>query len=117
MVATIGRNRSTVPTRKSMRYTIRSPSETRKILAYLGNAVPNPAGAKVRAPSGDGLTGLMLCPPFFKHLGNHLVQRRILHAHVDNGVPVEDGGKRFGDAPAVHFELGDRPLPAGYLAV
>src|SRR5947209_10475216 len=108
MVVTIGRKRRTVPRRKSPRYVSRSMSEMRRILTYLryrARATGSRAGAS---------TGLMVVPSpvqrlaFLEHAGNSLIERRILHAHVQHGVLVQNNGQQLGHPAALDAQLHDR---------
>src|SRR5947209_2681232 len=97
---------------------MRSMSETRKMLKYFRTACGTgpAAGRGAGSPSAGRMGDLRCRPALFEDLGDHLVQRRVLHADVDDRVAVEDGGQRVGHARAVHLQVGRRPRD-GDLAV
>src|SRR3954447_2964730 len=96
MVVSIGRKRSTVPSRKSPRYVIRSTSEARKILKYLRKVAPGPGPGVPRPGSADGHTGrvegastsarvsggVMAGAGLLEDAGDDLFERGILHSDV-----------------------------------
>ena len=51
---------------------------------------------------------------FLEDAGDHLIQRRILHAHVHHGVAIENRGQHLGTRAAIDLQFGDRPV-AGVL--
>src|SRR6516165_10002137 len=105
MVVTIGRKRRIVPSRKSARYVIRSMSDTRKMFQYLRAARRervswsewSAGGGLMRSPfstTGTGypastgfMVGLMTGVPLFENACNQMVERRVLHADVDDRIP------------------------------
>src|SRR5579871_5246525 len=91
---------------------MRSMSEMRRMLTYLRSD----RTTRAAGPSGDGMARLMLGPALLETLGDDMVQRRILHAHVQERVAIQNGGEHLRDAPALHLEVGDRPFAARHLA-
>src|SRR5215472_7085375 len=92
-------------------------SETRKMFAYLRTAQP---GARAGGPcpgAASASNGFMAYPALLEDARDHLVERRVLDAHVDDGVAIEDLAEHLGDPGAVHLQVDDRPLPVGDLAV
>src|SRR5262245_50307936 len=83
---------------------MRSISETRMILRYL------------RMARAMRLMAFMARMALLEDPGDHLIERRILNAHVDHGVVVENGVQGLRDAGSLHAQLGDRPLATGNLA-
>src|SRR6266852_2692805 len=126
IVVTMGMKRRMVARKKSPRYVIRSISATRRILVYLRNprtAEIRNAKSEIRiwdlgfgisalGVSNSGSTGFvlgfMVNTSFLKDTCNHLVQRRILDAHVDDGVAVEDRAQDLGDARPLDLEVDNR---------
>src|SRR6266542_2670517 len=85
------------------------------MLKYLRNGRAGGSGS-ARA-SGGLVAGLMPGTPLLEDTGDHLIERRILNRHVEDGVTVEDGAEDFRDARAVHLEARYRPLASRDLAV
>src|SRR5438105_3766563 len=98
-LVTSGKKRKMVLTMKSARYTRRSTREMRRIFQYflsgLAGAGSVSAGMAT-ALSNELRVGFMLGTPLLEHAGNHLVQRRVLHAHVHHGVAIQDHGQHLG---------------------
>src|SRR5438132_14304112 len=100
----MGRNRKTVPRRKSPRYVNRSISEMRKMLKYFRTPWSSPKGCRSSAstaPSDRLMAGLLVRAALLENAGNDLVERRVLHAHVHNGVAVEYRAEQFRHSRAV----------------
>src|SRR5262245_25213248 len=107
---------------------MRSMSEVPKMRQYLRRArsaerrAPGALRSALRAPRSAlraslGMTiGLMAGMSLFEHAGDHLIQGRIMDAHVDHGVLIKDDAKRFGHPAALHPESDCRPFPVGDLA-
>src|SRR5438552_411215 len=113
---------------------MRSIKEMRKILLYFWNAVSSrprglgpDQGGPIACPSRlaaldsafrslGGKAGLMVGMGLLENAGNHLIQRRILDAHVHERVPLQDGSQHLGHASAVDLEAGDRAFAVGDLA-
>src|SRR5438270_99410 len=93
---------------------MRSTSEMRRIFPYFLNPASTPgAGGNEMSNARD----MVLQPGLaFEDVSDDLVQRRVLHAHVDNGVLIENGGEHVGDARAIDLQVRDRPLAVGNLA-
>src|ERR1017187_891138 len=131
MVVIIGRNRSNGPSRKSPRYVIRSVSEARKIAQYFARRGPPARGAgatrrrseaapvatKGGKPSAARASGgVMSVLGLLEDAGNDLLQRRLFHAQVGHGMPVENRGQYTRHPAARHLDVGPRPLPAHHLS-
>src|SRR5438876_1096204 len=104
--------------------------EMRTILAYLrkdeGRRTKDKRNALLCCTAFDILYSLFVLRPssfvlrprgvgLLEDAGDDLVERRVLHAHVNHGVVVEDGGEHLGDPAAVHLQIDDRPAVAGDL--
>src|ERR671916_2217685 len=130
MVVSIGRKRSTVPSRKSPRYVIRSTSEARKILKYLRKVAPWPGSGVARPVPADGLTGrvegastsardsggVMAGAGLLEDAGDDLFERRVLDPDVDDLILVEDRPQDLGHPRALHLQVDLRALGPGHLA-
>src|SRR4051812_11764873 len=118
MVVIIGRNRRSVPSRKSPRYAIRSTSEARQILVYLRTAATGPRGERkgpacasgrgrrgvgVGAASASG--GVMGLATLLEDARDHLFERRLLHADVGHGVAVQDHSQDLGHPRALDLQV------------
>src|SRR5205807_10415077 len=102
-------------------------SDTRKILPYLRmpRSKREPAAGAWRASticklsgswtarSAGLLIGVMAGAGLLENAGDDLVQRRILNAHVDDRVAIEDGAEHLAHAGALHLEIDHRPFAAG----
>src|SRR5579871_566223 len=126
MVVTMGRKRRIVARKKSPRYVIRSISETRMILVYLRSprmrkepgeprSARTPSSGRSTNSVGVGnagsagvVSGFMVDTSFLKDAGNHLIKRRILDAHIDDRVTIEDRAQHFGDPGAIDLEIDGR---------
>src|SRR5439155_15995252 len=95
---------------------IRSMRETRRILLYLRKARTNVARDGRRSASAGGVISFMMGTCFLKDAGDDLVQRRILNAHIDHGVAVENHAENLGDARPLDLEINDRPGAAADFA-
>src|SRR5438034_1159970 len=93
---------------------MRSTSEMRRIFRYLRRPARTPgAGGNEMSNARD----MALQPRLaFEHVGDDLVQRRVLYAHVDDGVLIEDGGEHVGDSRAINLQVRNRPLAVSDLA-
>src|SRR5437870_2971946 len=95
---------------------MRSISETRKMLKYLRN-IPGRGGG----PSGESsasmddiaeLRWLCLDGPVdvdlagLEDLGDHAFQWRVLHAQIDDGKPIENGGQHPGHLGTFQLQFG-----------
>src|SRR4051812_8363432 len=89
IVVIIGKKRRSVPRKKSPRYVMRSMSETRRIFVYLRSV------HRTRPASVCVMVGLVASASLLEDMGDHLVQRRILNAHVHDGVAVEDDAQHL----------------------
>src|SRR5947207_1072055 len=118
MVVTIGRKRRNVDRKKSPRYVIRSMREMRTMRLYLRRPSRGrrAGGARMGPPSAVGSNGLMLGVSLLEDAGDDLVERRVLHAHVEYRIALQDGAQDLGDPAAVHLEIDDRPTVADDLA-
>src|SRR5208282_3868926 len=91
-------------------------------LPGLRSSLAAPSGASVvpaRASrsESDGLVAKRMARgALLKDAGYHLLERRILHAHVEHGVVVEDRFKHRAHARPLDLQISDRALPAGDLA-
>src|SRR4051812_8071483 len=75
------------------------------------------AGVRARAPLSGGLmVGLMPRAALLEDTGDHLIERRILNGHVEDGVTVENGAEHLRDARPLHLEAGHRSFAARHLA-
>src|SRR5947209_19169048 len=81
-------------------------------------SAPSRSGGEVRAsaPSERLIAHLLPDVACLENAGNHLVERRILDAHVHDGVPVEDGAEQLRHACPIHLELGEGPLGSDQFA-
>src|SRR5580704_12428173 len=86
----------------------------RRIFQYFFSGA---AGASATAPSDMLNARFMLGACLFKHLGNDSVKRRILHAHVDDRVTVQNLRQHVGDLGAIDLDVYSRPHTADNLAV
>src|SRR5262245_48242666 len=92
---------------------MRSMSDTRKMLKYLRTVCSGPMGGRsASSPLSGGMSDLRGASTLLEDLGDHLVERRILHADVDHRVAIENGRERVGDASAIHLQVGRRPRHA-----
>src|SRR5579871_1280301 len=103
---------------------MRSMSETRKIFTYLRRGAGRGArGEGITATDESGSSGiglypsplvprpaLLFRPSLFEDAGNHLIQRRVLHAHVQHGVAIQDRPEDVGHPAARDFQVGRRPF-------
>src|SRR4051812_28976508 len=101
-----------VPSRKSRRYVMRSDSETRKILEYFLTiaARPGDGGAGSTSPAIKGALavrrgcvarvsgGVMTDTGLLEHLGDHLFERRVFHAHIGQRVTIKNRAQELGHA-------------------
>src|SRR5947207_1408060 len=100
MVVTIGRKRSRVLNRNSPRYAKRSISDTRKMRKYLRVAFVRSITLRTLKDAGD-----------------HLLERRVLHAHVEQLVPVDNLTQRGGHFRAFDAQFGNGAFALGDGAV
>src|SRR5437899_1576789 len=96
---------------------MRSTSEMRKILRYFRRLAsagrePPDGGTKagdLRPPlaemPGESDTLFMASAALFENAGDHLVQGRVLHAHVHDRVLVENQSEHLGNPAAIHFQI------------
>src|SRR5438105_10756233 len=100
--------------KKSPRYVMRSISEVRRMFQYFrtrcerkdeGGRMKDESDRFILPPSSFILLLFPFMPglPLFKDTGDHLIQRRVLHAHVHHGVTVENRRQRFCDAVAIYL--------------
>src|SRR4051794_18438 len=68
-------------------------------------------------PSPLFIPSFVILASLLEDARDHLVQRRVLHAHIHHGVAVEDRAEGLGDAAAVDAQVGHRPFALGHLAV
>src|SRR5947209_7995587 len=104
-------------------------SETRKILPYLRNPFSRrdpPAGRLLAAPSGNSsgalnaisagwVIGFMTSAGLLENAGDDLVERRILDAHVDDRMAIENDTQDLAHPRALHLQVHNRPFAAGDL--
>src|SRR5438874_6530833 len=105
---------------------MRSMSDTRRMFQYFltpekGDAArfdPARSNASKRAasPFSGDMLHLRCDPALLENAGDDLIERRVLHAHVNNGVTIKDDAEHLGDTRAVHLQIGGRPFPAGHFA-
>src|SRR6516165_4949043 len=95
---------------------MRSISEMRRILLYLRTARSKrewgPEIGGLGSTSMRLVVALMLGVSLLENTSDHLVQRWVLHAHIDDGVPVENDAQHLRHAVAIHFQVDDRPILA-----
>src|SRR5581483_9323955 len=105
-------------------------SETRRILPYLRatrrkrgflRGVPEVGVSSPRSrPDPPSLfcsvIAFMLHARLLEDASNYLIQWRVLHAHVHDGVALENRFQDFRYACTVHLEVHDRPFECGHLA-
>src|SRR5690242_12170765 len=60
--------------------------------------------------------GVMAGAGLLEDTSDHLLERRLFHADVGHGMPVEDGGQDRGDLAPADLHVGPRPLAAHDLA-
>src|SRR5690242_1500993 len=98
---------------------MRSMSETRKIWTYLArmerrtgarSSVAAPAAGMERllGRSGGGVLGGLEGLTFLEDAGDHLIQRRVLHAHVDHDIVIQNIRQGAGNLAPLHLQLGHR---------
>src|ERR1700676_5085522 len=104
---------------------MRSIKEARKIFHYVGrgggspgrDGGENPGEGHRRTIAGAAVSdGFMASVGLLEETCDHLIERRILNAHVDYRVLVEDGAKDFGHTGAIHLEFRYWPFLASDLA-
>src|SRR5262245_49726717 len=112
---------------------MRSASETRKMARYLAireRGRPGCAGASMlgagERPSTTGRSGsvcvarasggVMAGAGLLEDTGDDLLERRLFHADVGDGVAIEDGRQDRGDLAPPDLHVGPGPLAAHDLA-
>src|SRR4051794_16258143 len=109
---------------------MRSERETRKILEYflttavrpgdggVGSAPPETKGAAavligwVARVSG----GVMTETGLLEHLGDHLFQRRVFHAHIGQRVTIENRAQELGHARPLNLDVGEEALATDHFS-
>src|SRR5438309_9696725 len=93
---------------------MRSTNEMRRIFRYFLSPARTPgAGGNDISNARD----MVLQPSLpFEHVGDDLIQWRVLPAHVDDGVLIENGGEDVGDARGIGLQIRDPPPAGGDLA-
>src|SRR5438552_19046808 len=90
---------------------MRSMSEVPKMRQYLRTA---DSGRETRSrldASSTMSVGLMAGAAFLENAGDHLIERRILDAHVDDRVLIENDAEHFRDPATVATQIDGRPRP------
>src|SRR5262245_17466511 len=91
---------------------MRSIRAARQMLKYL-RRVSNRPGRTGTGMASARLTGHLRPAVLLENVGNYLVERRVLHAHVNDGVAVEHEAEDLRDARAIHLQVDARPGLAG----
>src|SRR5438067_1673206 len=96
---------------KSIRYAMRSMSEARKMFTYFFSTARgfNAGGGSSELPNALVMAGASL----LEHAGDHLVERRVLHAHVHDGVLVENRIQHGRHLAALHLQVNGWPFAFG----
>src|SRR5262249_18547985 len=112
---------------------MRSISDTRRILPYLRSArgafetegfrsgrrshvCPSVRPDLTGSAASTGLVvALMVSMGLLENACNHLVQRRVLNAHVEDRVPVEYDAEHLGHARPLDPQVRHRPVAADHL--
>src|SRR5438132_13860555 len=100
-------------------------SETRKVLPDLCSArckrerspcrfarEPFASAGSFTAVSAVWLPGVMTSACLLKYAGDDLIQRWILHAHIDDRVTIENGAEHLAHAAALDLEIDYRSFAA-----
>src|SRR5436189_5943325 len=91
---------------------MRSMSDTRRMFQYFLTERRMPRTGR----SATDMLHLRRDAALLENAGDDLIERRVLHAHVDDGIAVEDDAEHLGDPRAVHLQVGGGPFPAGHFA-